>query len=86
MLEGEVNRSVLFYGVTAGKDSLIAESVVMPNVRIGEGARVYRAIIGEGAVVQAGVTIGSPDDDAITIVAIDQYVTSDHLLQEVEHS
>lgn len=86
MLEGEVNRSVLFYGVQAARNSYISESVVMPNVRIGEGARIYRAIIGEGAVIQAGVTIGSPDDEAITVVAVDQFVTNDHLLQEVEHS
>ncbi|WP_337101640.1 glucose-1-phosphate adenylyltransferase [Paenibacillus sp. YIM B09110] len=86
MLEGKVHRSVLFYGVNAAKDSSITESVIMPNVRIGEGAKIHRAIIGEGAVIQAGVTIGSPDDDAITVVAVDQYVTNDHLLQEVEHS
>ncbi|MBD2869513.1 glucose-1-phosphate adenylyltransferase [Paenibacillus arenilitoris] len=86
MLEGEVNRSVLFYGVDAAKDSLIAESVVMPNVRIGEGARIYRAIIGEGAVIEPGVTIGGPEDEAITVIAVDQYVTVDHLLREVEHS
>lgn len=86
MLEGEVDRSVLFNGVHAARNSYITESVVMPNVRIGEGARIYRAIIGEGAVIQAGVTIGSPDDEAITVVAVDQYVTNDHLLQEVEHS
>ncbi|WP_169081942.1 glucose-1-phosphate adenylyltransferase [Paenibacillus sp. PL91] len=86
MIEGIVDRSVLFYGVKADKDTIITESVVMPNVRIGEGARIYRAIIGEGAVIQAGVTIGSPDDDAITVIAVDQYVTNDHLLQEVEHS
>lgn len=86
MLEGEVNRSVLFYGVQAARNSYISESVIMPNVRIGDGARIYRAIIGEGAVIQAGVTIGSPDDEAITVVAVDQFVTNDHLLQEVEHS
>jgi glucose-1-phosphate adenylyltransferase len=86
MIEGIVDRSVLFYGVKAAKDTIITESVIMPNVRIGEGARIYRAIIGEGAVIQAGVTIGSPDDDAITVIAVDQYVTNDHLLQEVEHS
>jgi glucose-1-phosphate adenylyltransferase len=86
MIEGIVDRSVLFYGVKAAKNTIITESVVMPNVRIGEGARIYRAIIGEGAVIQAGVTIGSPDDDAITVIAVDQYVTNDHLLQEVEHS
>lgn len=86
MLEGKIDRSVLFYGVKAEKGSTITESVIMPNVRIGEGATIHRAIIGEGAVIQAGVTIGSPDDDAITVVAVDQYVTSDHMLQEVEHS
>ncbi|WP_054024247.1 glucose-1-phosphate adenylyltransferase [Bacillus sp. FJAT-28004] len=86
MIEGTVDRSVLFYGVKAAKNSIITESVVMPNVRIGEGARIYRAIIGEGAVIQAGVTIGSPDDDAITVIAVDQYVTNEHLLREVEHS
>jgi len=86
MIEGIVDRSVLFYGVKAARNSIITESVVMPNVRIGEGARIYRAIIGEGAVIQAGVTIGSPDDDAITVIAVDQYVTNEHLLQEVEHS
>ncbi|MDQ0058335.1 glucose-1-phosphate adenylyltransferase [Paenibacillus harenae] len=86
MLEGKVHRSVLFYGVNAAKGSTITESVIMPNVRIGEGASIHRAIIGEGAVIQAGVTIGSPDDEAITIVAVDQYVTNDHMLQEVEHS
>lgn len=86
MIEGVVDRSVLFYGVKAAQNTVITESVVMPNVRIGEGARIYRAIIGEGAVIQAGVTIGSPDDDAITVIAVDQYVTNEHLLQEVEHS
>jgi glucose-1-phosphate adenylyltransferase len=85
-IEGIVDRSVLFYGVKVEKNSLISESVIMPNVRIGEGARIYRAIIGEGAVIEAGVTIGSPDDSAITVIAVDQFVTNDHLLQEVEHS
>lgn len=86
LIEGTIDRSVLFYGVKAAKDTIITESVIMPNVRIGEGARIYRAIIGEGAVIQEGVTIGSPEDDAITVIAVDQYVTNDHLLQEVEHS
>jgi len=84
MIEGDVDRSVLFSGVHVARGSYIAESVVMPNVRIGEGSKIYRAIIGEGAVIQAGVVIGSPEDDDITVVAVDQYVTNEHLLQEVE--
>lgn len=86
ILEGSVDRSVLFYGVHLERDSYIQESVVMPNVRIGKGARIYRAIIGEGAVIRDGVTIGSPDEEVITIVAVEQYVAQDHLQREVEHS
>lgn len=85
-LEGTVDRSVLFYGVHAEKGSYISESVIMPNVRIGAGAQIYRAIIGEGAVIQAGVTIGDPSDHAITVVAVEQYVAADHELLEVEPS
>lgn len=86
VLEGTVDRSVLFYGVHAEKNSFISESVIMPNVRIGEGVQIHRAIIGEGAVIQAGVTIGDPAEDVITVVAVDQYVAIDHQLLEVESS
>ncbi|KQO17622.1 glucose-1-phosphate adenylyltransferase [Paenibacillus sp. Leaf72] len=86
VVEGRVDRSVLFYGVQMEKDSEVSESVIMPNVRIGEGARVYRAIIGEGAVIEDGVQIGDPEDDAITVVAVGQFVANDHVLLEVEPS
>ncbi|MBH5318104.1 glucose-1-phosphate adenylyltransferase [Paenibacillus sp. GSMTC-2017] len=86
ILEGAVDRSVLFYGVHAERGSTVTESVIMPNVRIGAGAHIHRAIIGEGAVVQAGVTIGDPNDDAITVVAVEQYVSVEHQLLEVEQS
>ncbi|WP_168119279.1 glucose-1-phosphate adenylyltransferase [Paenibacillus sp. HB172176] len=84
VLEGTVERSILFYGVQVEENTYIAESVIMPNVRIGAGARIHRAIIGEGAVIQAGVTIGSPDDEAITVIAVEQYVEKEHELLEVE--
>ncbi|GKU79688.1 glucose-1-phosphate adenylyltransferase [Paenibacillus sp. L3-i20] len=86
VLEGFVDRSVLFYGVHAEIGSQVTESVIMPNVRIGAGAHIHRAIIGEGAVVQAGVKIGDPNDDAITVVAVEQYVSIEHQLLEVEQS
>lgn len=86
IVEGIVDRSVLFSGVHTEIGSLITESVIMPNVRVGAGAQIYRAIIGEGAVIQAGVTIGDPHSDAITVVAVDQFVAVDHQLLEVEPS
>lgn len=67
IVEGRVNRSVLFHGVTIGHDCCIEESVIMPNAVIGPGARVVRAIIGEGAVVPPGAKIGSFDSEHIAV-------------------
>ncbi len=58
---GEVDHSVLFYGVRVEKGALVRDSVIMPNATIGEGAQVYRAIVGEGTVVEAGAVIGDPN-------------------------
>ncbi|MFX3633643.1 MAG: glucose-1-phosphate adenylyltransferase [Candidatus Pristimantibacillus sp.] len=86
IVEGSIDRSVLFYGVHTGKQSKISESVVMPNVKIGEGAQIYRAIIGEGAVIEDGVRIGNPDGDDITVVAVGELVGNDQVLLGVEQS
>lgn len=59
---GEVEHSVLFYGVQVGEGSVIKDSVIMPNVRIGNNVKIYKAIIGEGTVVEDGSVIGQPED------------------------
>ncbi len=84
IVEGHVNRSVLFYGVHSGVDSQIHESVIMPNVKIGKGVQIYRAIIGEGTIIADGVTIGSPNNGAVTVIGNDEYVATNQALQEVE--
>lgn len=60
---GEVDHSVLFYGVQVGEDSVIRDSVIMPNVTIGSNVSIHKAIIGEGTVVEDGCLIGQPDGD-----------------------
>ncbi|MFC4100932.1 glucose-1-phosphate adenylyltransferase [Paenibacillus xanthanilyticus] len=84
VVEGRVERSVLFHGVQCGVNTQIHDSVIMPNVRIGRGVRIYRAIVGEGAIIADGVAIGSPDNQTITVIGSDEYVTASHSLQEVE--
>jgi len=59
---GEVEHSVLFYGVQVGEGSVIKDSVIMPNVQIGNNVKIYKAIIGEGTVVEDGSVIGQPED------------------------
>src|SRR5690554_961097 len=66
-IAGRVDHSVLFYGVQTEEDSHIMDSVIMPNVRIGRGAVIRRAIVGEGTVVGAGCEIGSIDGE-ITLI------------------
>lgn len=60
---GEVDHSVLFYGVDIGEGSLIKDSVIMPNVKIGNNVKIYKSIIGEGTVVESGCVIGKPEEE-----------------------
>lgn len=60
---GEVDHSVLFYGVEVGEGSLIKDSVIMPNVRIGNNVKIYKSIIGEGTVVENDCVIGQPEEE-----------------------
>ncbi|MEK3735367.1 MULTISPECIES: glucose-1-phosphate adenylyltransferase [Paenibacillus] len=59
--EGKAKSSVIFCGAEIGKYSLVKDSVVMPNAKIGKAAHIEHAIIGEGAVIKDGAVVqGSP--------------------------
>jgi glucose-1-phosphate adenylyltransferase len=49
---GEVRNSILSYDVVVGENALVDESILLPGARVEKGARVFKAIIGEGAVVK----------------------------------
>ena len=72
MVYGDVCHSVLFYDVQVGEGSVIRDSVIMPHVRIGRNVKITRAIIGEGAVIEDGVKIGTDDEDG-EITLIDEH-------------
>jgi glucose-1-phosphate adenylyltransferase len=59
---GDVQRTVVFNGVQVAAGSVVKDSVLMPNTKIGRDAYVSYAIIGEGAILKDGVRIeGSKD-------------------------
>ena len=58
-----VRKSVLFSRVVVHSYSEISESVLLPDVDIGENCRIHRAIIDRGARVPAGTVIGENHDD-----------------------
>ncbi|MEX1029694.1 MAG: sugar phosphate nucleotidyltransferase [Paenibacillaceae bacterium] len=63
-----LSRSIICSGVEVGKNSIIRDSVIMPNVTIGRNVRIHRAIIGEGAVIKNDTVIGG-HQDKITVIA-----------------
>jgi glucose-1-phosphate adenylyltransferase len=60
-----VRHSVLFSNVRIEVDSHVDDSVVLPDVRIGRGCRIRRAVIDKGCRIPDGTSIGvDPASDA----------------------
>lgn len=64
---GEIERSVVSIGGQIGANSHIRDTVVMPHAKIGKHARINRAIIGEGAVIEDYAVVGDGSD--IVVIA-----------------
>jgi len=58
-----VSRSLLFSGAVVNSFSSVSESVVLPDVKIGQNCRVYRAIIDRGTQIPDGMVIGENAED-----------------------
>ena len=83
-IDALIQRSILFYGVEANLGAEIYESVIMPKVKIGKNVKVYRAIIGEGAVLEDDAVVGSPDSQEITVIPVGEHVFPMDQLMGVE--
>jgi glucose-1-phosphate adenylyltransferase len=66
-IEGDIEKSVLFQGVTVGKGSTISESVIMPDAIIGNNCLIERAIVPSEVNVPDGTVIRSFDDEIILV-------------------
>lgn len=55
---GSVTHSIISTGCKIGKDTLVADSVIMPGVEVEPGAIIRHAIIGEGCKISRGSVIG----------------------------
>ncbi|SUN45987.1 glucose-1-phosphate adenylyltransferase [Streptococcus equi subsp. equi] len=61
-ISGKVNHSILSTNVQVRRGAEVKDSFIMSDVIIGEGARITRAIIGEGAVIGDHVVIDGSKD------------------------
>lgn len=57
-VDGTVDHSIIFDGVTVEKGAVVTDSVVLSGAKICAGARVVKAIVGENAVIGKKVTVG----------------------------
>lgn len=55
---GEAYHSVLFSGVTIGRGSRIHNTILMPNVKVGENVVIENAIIAENTIISDSCRIG----------------------------
>ena len=57
-IDGEIDFSVLFDGVTVEEGATVRYSIVMPNTVIKKGAVIEYSIVGEDCTIGEGVHIG----------------------------
>ncbi|MFG6115463.1 glucose-1-phosphate adenylyltransferase [Halobacillus sp. MO56] len=83
-IHGTIDHSVIFYGVHVQEGSIIRDSVVMPDVKIGKNVTINRAIIAAGSVIEDGAVIGDPSPDSdITLVADEDSVLAKSYLEQI---
>ncbi|MBQ4313609.1 MAG: glucose-1-phosphate adenylyltransferase [Clostridia bacterium] len=58
VVEGKLEYSILFAGVTVEKGANITESIIMPGATIKAGATVQYAIVAEDVVIEEGAIVG----------------------------
>ncbi|MFT5875077.1 MAG: glucose-1-phosphate adenylyltransferase [Clostridium sp.] len=76
---GEVYNSVLFQGVTVGKNSKISNSVIMPNTKISDNVIINKAIIGNNVIIRGHSLIGISDD--ITLISEGTEIKSNSVIR-----
>ena len=65
-----VVRSVLAPDVQVGEESVLEQTIVLPDARIGAGCRLRKAIVDRGCVIPDGTVIGeNAADDAVRFTA-----------------
>ncbi len=55
---GQVYNSVIGCGVTIGRDTIVRDSIIMNNTRIGEGCELYKVIAAENVKIENHVKMG----------------------------
>jgi glucose-1-phosphate adenylyltransferase len=76
IVSGHVERSLMFSGVRVHSYSHVHLSVLLPNVQVGRGARITRAVVDRGCIIPDGMIIGEdPTHDAARFLCSETGIT-----------
>ena len=82
IVEGDVEHSVIFQGVSIGKNSIIRDSVIMPDTKIEDNVVINKAIVGSNAIIRSGCKIG--DGKKIAVIASKEELKNGTTLEPAE--
>jgi len=69
MVNGEVNRSVIFAGAKVNDDAKVNDSVVMNDVVVGKGAVLNRCLVADGVKIPDGMVLGKKNSKEVLLVS-----------------
>jgi glucose-1-phosphate adenylyltransferase len=77
MVLGTVKNSILSTDVYVAEGAVVEESILLPGVRVEANARVFRAIAGESAVIEAGACFcGGNEKEKIALIGDSEHFRS----------
>lgn len=80
VVKGEVENSILFQGVHIGKNTVIRDSIIMTDAKIGDNVLIEKAIVGSGAIVRKDCKISLGEE--IAIIAAKEEVKMGTVIEE----
>ncbi len=67
IIEGNTENSVIFRGVTVGKNATVSNSVIMQGAKIGENCVLKNVILDKASVISDGITLIGKEDNYIYV-------------------
>lgn len=65
LINGNIENSIVSQGVYVGKNTIVKDSVIMPNARIEDNVVIEKAIVGADAVIGRECRVGNGDNIAV---------------------
>ncbi|ARK29125.1 glucose-1-phosphate adenylyltransferase [Halalkalibacter krulwichiae] len=67
LIYGSISQSIIFHQVGIGCESVIEQSVIMPNAKIGQNVKLNKVIVAEGVTIPDNTEISSSEDEILVI-------------------